>query len=96
MDVTFGGGSNTLKKATLDFFVQRGSITGHDKMRQPTLNEVVKDKGAVNREVCHIIYAKGLSFNLVNSPYFKDVVEAIANFCKCYTPSFYHEAKVTY
>ena len=37
-------------------------------MRQPTINEVVKDRDAVNKDVCRMIYAEGLSFNLVKSP----------------------------
>src|SRR5438309_1359434 len=94
MDVTSGSGSNIMKKGSMSSFLQRGSSTstGHDSLRQTTLNEIVKDSNAVNEEVCRMIYAEGLPFNLVRSSYFKKAVEAIANFGKGYTPPSYHEA----
>lgn len=43
-----------------------------------------------------MIYAEGLSFNLVKSHYFKKAVEFIGNFGRDYAPPSYHETKVTY
>src|SRR5436190_4887368 len=65
-------------------------------MKQPTMNEMVKDKELVNEEVCRMIYAEGLPFNLVKSQYFKKALEAVANYGRGYNPPSYHEARVTY
>lgn len=43
-----------------------------------------------------MIYAEGLAFNLVKSPYVMKVVESIENFGRGYAPLSYHEAKVIY
>lgn len=55
----------------------------------------MKDRNTVNKNVCLVIYAKGLSFNLVTSPCFKKAMESAGNFGKDYVPQSYHEAKVT-
>lgn len=68
MNITFGSGSNTLKKGSLDSYVQMVFTIGRSKMRLLTLNEAVKDKELVNIEVCFMIYTEGLSFNSVKSP----------------------------
>lgn len=56
----------------------------------------MKDKNAMNKDVYHMIYVEGLSFNLVNICYFKKAVESIANFGKGYLPPSYHGTRVTY
>lgn len=40
-------------------------------MRQMTINKVVNDNITVDHEVCCVIYAKVMSFNLVKSLWFK-------------------------
>lgn len=44
------------------------------------MNEIVKAQD--DHYIYHMLYAKGLSFNLVKNPFFKKVVEPIGNHCK--------------
>lgn len=93
-DVTSGSESNIVKKWSLDSYVQRGFTLGQSKIKQTNMNKTMNDREAVNKEVWRKIYAEELSFNIVKSRYFKNVMEAIASFGKGYAPLF-HESRVT-
>lgn len=67
--ITSESGSNAMKNGSSNSFIQKSCILEQRKMKKTTINDVVKDKDAVNKYVYCIIYADDLSLNLVKSPY---------------------------
>lgn len=86
-----------IKKGPLNSFVQRGSnLVGEEKMRRTTINEAMKGRDAVNKDVCCLIYTEGLPFNLVKSPFFKNALESVENYSRSYQLPRYNQARVIY
>lgn len=65
-------------------------------MRQNTITEAKNGKVTMDKNVCHVIFVKGLSFHLVKSSYFKKALESYRNFSRGYVSLSYHEARITY
>ena len=79
---------------TIGSFVVKGANGG--KMRQKTINEVVKDHDAVCKDICRFWYGHELSFNLVKNPLFKMMLEFVANYRKGLKPPSYHNVRVNF
>lgn len=75
MIVSLGSGSNNIKMGSLDSFIQRETNLRQENTRQTTINETVKDD-TVNKEICHVICAESMSFNLVKSPLLQEAYGA--------------------
>lgn len=75
---------------------RRSTLAGEEKIRQMTINKAVKDRDTVNEDVCCLIYAKGLPFKLVKSPFFEETLESVGNYGKGNQPPIYNEARITY
>lgn len=69
-------------------------MVGEEKIKQTTINESVKGKHTVNKDLCRLIYAK-VPFNLMKIPFFNKALESIENYGKSYQ-SPYNEARITY
>ncbi|WOL00999.1 hypothetical protein Cni_G09712 [Canna indica] len=79
-------------KGSMDVFVMKGK----GGPRQRTLNEMVKDRDMVVRDICRCLYDNALLFNLVKSPLFTQMVKSISEYGRDLKPPSYHEVRVTY
>ncbi|WOK98033.1 hypothetical protein Cni_G06742 [Canna indica] len=76
-------------KGSMDAFVMKEK----GGPRQKTLNEMLKDRDMVVRDICR---GNVFLFNLVKSLVFTQMVKSIFEYGRCLKPPSYYEVKVTY
>ncbi|XP_028115745.1 uncharacterized protein LOC114313574 [Camellia sinensis] len=76
------------KGGTMDAYVTKG------RAKQQTLNQMVKQRELVIRDICRVIYGHALVFNLVKSPLFKKMLKSVGEYGVGLKPHSYHEVRV--
>ncbi|RWR88638.1 hypothetical protein CKAN_01766500 [Cinnamomum micranthum f. kanehirae] len=81
------------RKGTMDGFVVKGK-----NPKQSTLNHIWKkgDRESVVLAICRFFYANALPFNVVKSPFFAPMMEAVAAFGPGLKLPSYHEVRHTF
>ncbi|XP_028801342.1 uncharacterized protein LOC114756562 [Neltuma alba] len=64
--------------------------------KQKTMNEMVKDRELVIQDICKCIYGNALSFNLVRSPLFIQMLKSVGEYGRGLKPPSYHEVRVSH
>ena len=59
------------------------------------MNEILKDKEGLIRDICRCIYGNALPFSLVKSPLFK-MLKSIDDYGKSLNPHTFHEVRESY
>lgn len=77
-------------KGTIDAYVTKG------KKKQITLNEMVKKREPVIRDICRFFYKNAIAFNCIKCPTFKKMVTSIGDYGRGLKPPTYHEVRVSY
>ncbi|KAL6584924.1 hypothetical protein OROMI_004213 [Orobanche minor] len=85
---------NARDKRKMDYYVEKSK--GGGKLRQKTMNEMVKKRDPVVRSICRMLYKNALSFNLVKCPLWKEMLEKVGEYGRGLKGPSYHEARVTY
>ncbi|GMQ03740.1 hypothetical protein CsSME_00049421 [Camellia sinensis var. sinensis] len=78
------------KGGTMDVYVTKG------RAKQQTLNQMIKQREPVIRDICRVIYGHALAFNLVKSPLFKKMLKSVGEYGVGLKPPSYHEVRVSF
>ncbi|XP_028093325.1 uncharacterized protein LOC114293451 [Camellia sinensis] len=78
------------KGGTMDAYVTKG------RAKQQSLNQMMKQREPVIRDICRVIYGHALAFNLVKSPLFKKMLKSVGEYGVGLKPPSYHEVRVSF
>ncbi|RDX85556.1 hypothetical protein CR513_33239, partial [Mucuna pruriens] len=76
--------------------VAKGKEWASKVVKQKTINEICKDRDIAIQEICNCIYGNALSFNLVRSPLFVQMLKVVGEYAKGLKPPTYHEVRISF
>ena len=82
-----------IRKGTMDSFMMKGK---RNVCKQQTMDEMVKKRESMVRDICRFLYGHALTFNLVKSPLFAQMMKSVGEYGRGLKLPSYHEARVTF